>query len=196
MPLDILFDFAAVHVDGVKAADADVRLAFTFTDVGEGGTTWTVWLANGVLNAREGVWGSPTATVSGPKAAVVEAVLQPAAAAKLAAAGKITIEGDAAALDAYAALLDDFDADFPIVTPLPAPVPTPVVGRLCCDTGSPAAWGPEDTGFGSTWTPRRGWTPRRARSVRASAASSRGPTTGRRARWATRTPGLRSSARP
>jgi len=117
MPLDILFDFAAVHVDGEKAADADVRLAFTFTDVGDGGTTWTVWLGNGVLNAREGVWGSPAATVSGPKGALIGAVLQPAAASKLAAAGKVTIDGDASVLDAYAGLLEEFEADFPIVTP-------------------------------------------------------------------------------
>jgi alkyl sulfatase BDS1-like metallo-beta-lactamase superfamily hydrolase len=117
MPLDILFDFAAVHVDGVKAADADLRLAFTFTDVGDGGTTWTAWVANGVLNAREGVWGEPAVTVAGPKGAVVGAVLQPAAVEKLAAAGKLTIDGDASVLAAYGALLDEFDPNFPIVTP-------------------------------------------------------------------------------
>ncbi|MGC5165996.1 alkyl/aryl-sulfatase [Luteimicrobium sp. DT211] len=117
MPLDILFDFAAVHVDGVKAADADLRLAFTFTDVGDGGTAWTVWVANGVLNAREGVWGSPSVTVAGPKGAVVGAVLQPAAAEKLAAAGRLTVDGDASVLAAYGALLDEFDPNFPIVTP-------------------------------------------------------------------------------
>ncbi|MFC8732881.1 alkyl/aryl-sulfatase [Luteimicrobium sp. NPDC057192] len=117
MPIDILFDFAAIHVDGVKAADADVRLAFTFTDVGDGGTTWTAWLGNGVLNAREGLWGEPAATVTGPKAAVFGAVLQPAVASKLAAAGKVSVDGDASALDAYGALLVDFEQDFPIVTP-------------------------------------------------------------------------------
>jgi alkyl sulfatase BDS1-like metallo-beta-lactamase superfamily hydrolase len=42
MPIDILFDFAAVHVD--KAAEVEVRIDFVFTDLGE---TWTVWVKRG-----------------------------------------------------------------------------------------------------------------------------------------------------
>ena len=66
MPLDILFDFAAVHVIGDKAADTDVRIDFTFTDLDE---TWTVWVKRGVLNARRGASPDTQLTVSGPKAA-------------------------------------------------------------------------------------------------------------------------------
>ncbi|WP_329209435.1 MBL fold metallo-hydrolase [Streptomyces sp. NBC_00683] len=114
MPFDILFDYAAVHVIGEKAAHADVRIDFVFTDKGE---TWTMWVKNGVLNARSGASKNPQVTVSGPKEAVVGAVLQPAAAAKLAEAGRITLDGDTSALDAYAGLLDEFDPNFAIVTP-------------------------------------------------------------------------------
>lgn len=56
-------------------------------------------------------------TVSGPKAALVGAVLQPAAAAKLAEAGQITLDGDESALQTYAGLLDEFEPNFNIVTP-------------------------------------------------------------------------------
>ena len=114
MPIDILFDFAAVHVDGDKAADVDLRIDFVFTDLDE---TWTAWVKRGVLNARRGASADTHLTVSGAKAALVGAVLQPAAAAKLADAGQITLDGDATALQTYAGFLDQFDPNFNIVTP-------------------------------------------------------------------------------
>jgi alkyl sulfatase BDS1-like metallo-beta-lactamase superfamily hydrolase len=114
MPLDILFDYAAVHIIGDKDPTADIRIDFAFTDLDE---TWTVWVKRGVLNARRGASPDTQLTVSGPKAALVGAVLQPAAAAKLAEAGKIILDGDSAALQTYAGLLDEFDPNFNIVTP-------------------------------------------------------------------------------
>jgi alkyl sulfatase BDS1-like metallo-beta-lactamase superfamily hydrolase len=114
MPIDILFDFAAVHVIGDKDVTADIRIDFTFTDVEE---TWTVWVKRGVLNARRGASADTQLTVAGPKAALVGVVLQPAAAGKLASAGKITLDGDDAVLKTYAGLLDEFDPNFNIVIP-------------------------------------------------------------------------------
>lgn len=114
MPLDILFDFAAVHVIGDKAAGADIRIDFDFTDQQQ---TWTMWIRRGVLNARRGASPESQLTVSGPKAALVVAVLQPSAAAKLGQAGQLKLDGDESALQAYASVLDEFAPDFPIVTP-------------------------------------------------------------------------------
>ncbi|WP_454041703.1 alkyl/aryl-sulfatase [Cellulosimicrobium sp. Marseille-Q8652] len=114
MPVDILFDYAAVHVDGQKAAKADVRFDVEFTDRDE---TWTVWVANGVLNARPGASADAPLTVRAPKALVAAVLLQPAAVGRLADAGKVTLDGDAAVLDAYASVLDEFDPNFAIVTP-------------------------------------------------------------------------------
>ncbi|WP_370617720.1 alkyl/aryl-sulfatase [Mumia qirimensis] len=114
MPIDILFDFAAVHVIGEKAADVEVRIDFTFTDLDE---AWTMWVARGVLNARRGTSSGAAVAVAGPKAALVAVLLQPGAAERLAAAGTITVDGDAAVLETYGELLDVFDASFPIVTP-------------------------------------------------------------------------------
>ena len=114
MPIDILFDYAAVHVDGVKADKTDVRIDFAFTDLDQ---TWTVWIKRGVLNARLGACAETQLTVSGPKAALVGVVLKPAAADQLVQAGHITLDGDRAALAAFAEVLDEFDPNFNIVTP-------------------------------------------------------------------------------
>ncbi len=114
MPIDILFDFAAVHVIGDKAASIDVRIDFEFTDHDE---TWNIWVRRGVMNARKGASDSPQLTVSGPKAALVGVLLQPAVADQLAAGGKVTLDGDTSALQTLAPVMDSFDPNFPIVTP-------------------------------------------------------------------------------
>ena len=113
MSIDILFDFAAVHVIG-EAARIDLRIDFTFTDLDQ---TWTVWVKRAVLNARRGASPDAQLTVSGPKAALVGVVLQPAAAGQLAPAGKITLDGDESVLAAFAGLMDEFDPNFNIVRP-------------------------------------------------------------------------------
>ncbi|MBE9938114.1 alkyl/aryl-sulfatase [Cellulosimicrobium cellulans] len=114
MPIDILFDYAAVHVIGEKAAEVDVRFDVDFTDRDE---TWNVRVRDGVLNARPGASDGAPLTVRAPKPLVAAVLLQPAAAAKLADAGQVTLDGDASVLDAYASVLDEFDPNFPIVTP-------------------------------------------------------------------------------
>lgn len=114
MPIDILFDFAAVHVIGDKAAGVNIRIDFTFTDLEQ---TWTVWVRRGVLNARLGASADAQLTVTGPKAALVGVVLQPGAAGRLAQAGQIRLEGDAAVLSTLAGVTDTFDPNFNIVTP-------------------------------------------------------------------------------
>ncbi len=48
---------------------------------------------------------------------LVATILQPGSAANLAEAGQITLNGDRAQLETYAALLDEFDPNFPIVAP-------------------------------------------------------------------------------
>ena len=114
MPIDILFDFAAVHVIGEEAAKVNLRIDFAFTDLDQ---TWTVWVRRGVLNARRGASPDTQLTVAGPKAALVGAVLQPAAASQLAQAGKIRLDGDESVLADFAGVMDTFDPNFNIVTP-------------------------------------------------------------------------------
>lgn len=95
MPIDILFDFAAVHINGEQAAKVDLRINFTFIDLNE---TWTAWVKRGVLNARKSAAADAQLTISGPKAALIGVVLQPVAAGQLAQAGKIQLDGDESVL--------------------------------------------------------------------------------------------------
>jgi alkyl sulfatase BDS1-like metallo-beta-lactamase superfamily hydrolase len=114
MPIGILFDFAAVHLIGDKAAQADLRIDFAFTDHHQ---TWTMWVKRGVLNARRGACADSQLTVSGPKAALTGVLLKPATAGQLAQAEKIKLAGDESLLTAFAELLDQFEPNFNIVTP-------------------------------------------------------------------------------
>jgi alkyl sulfatase BDS1-like metallo-beta-lactamase superfamily hydrolase len=114
MPIDILFDYAAVHLIGDKAAKVDLRIGFRFTEPAE---TWFMWIRHGVLNARKGAPADVQLTVSGPKPALASVLLQPATGARLAQAGTISMTGDHSALETYAGLLDEFDPNFAIITP-------------------------------------------------------------------------------
>jgi alkyl sulfatase BDS1-like metallo-beta-lactamase superfamily hydrolase len=114
MPIDILFDFVAVHVDGQKATDVDLRIDFAFTDKDE---TWTMWIRRGTLNARRGASSAAQLTVSGPKAALTAVLLQPGGASALVDSGAVTLDGDAEALTTLGSVLDEFEPAFPIVTP-------------------------------------------------------------------------------
>jgi alkyl sulfatase BDS1-like metallo-beta-lactamase superfamily hydrolase len=116
MPIDILFDYAAVHIDGKRAADADLRVNFEFTDE-KPAQRWTMWVRRGVLNARRGRSGDAKLALSGGKAALVAALLKPSEAAGLAEAGQLKLDGDAGLLEDYAALLVEFDPVFPMVAP-------------------------------------------------------------------------------
>ena len=77
MPIDILFDFAAVHVIGDQAAEVDLRIDFTSP------TSTETWTSGSARRAQRPPGRVPRTqlTVSGPKAALVGVVLQPAAAA-------------------------------------------------------------------------------------------------------------------
>jgi len=114
MPVEILFDFVAVHLNGPQAAETDLSMIVAFTDLDD---TWTVRVHRGVLNARNQASPNAALTISGPKLALVAALLQPGAGQKLATAGQLQLDGDQAILDTYGELFDEFAPDFPIVTP-------------------------------------------------------------------------------
>ncbi|MGC4933472.1 alkyl sulfatase dimerization domain-containing protein [Gordonia sp. DT30] len=114
MPIDILFDFVSVQIDGTKAADADIRIELSFTDTDQ---RWTMWVARGVLNARRGPAANARVTATGPKIALTGLLLKPASARQIAESGAVEIDGDAAEFDSLAAVPDTADPSFPIVTP-------------------------------------------------------------------------------
>ncbi len=115
MPVDLLFDFAGVHLDGPAAADLDIRVNFSFT--GTPDQPWTMWVRNGVLNARPGHADDVQLTVTGPKAALASLLLKPDQAAATVAQHGLHVEGDLGVLDRLAGATDTFNPYFNIVTP-------------------------------------------------------------------------------
>ena len=113
MPVDILFDFAAVHVIGEKAAEVDLRFDVAFTDLDQ---TWSVRVANGVLNARPGASDGPL-TLRGPKPVIAGALVAPGSVEALERAGHLAVDGDRGVLETYGSLIDSFDPNFAVVTP-------------------------------------------------------------------------------
>ena len=114
MPIDLLFDFMAVHVIGDKAAAIDIRLNVTFDDTGD---EWTMWIRNGVLNARRGHADEVQLTITGPKADLAALLLQPTQAEYVIAKDALKTEGDLAVLESLASVIDTFDPYFKISTP-------------------------------------------------------------------------------
>ncbi|WP_216911572.1 alkyl/aryl-sulfatase [Nocardia noduli] len=114
MPIDLLFDYLGVHIIGDRAADVDIRINVTFAD---GGGDWTMWVRNGVLNARAGHAADAGFAVSGPKAALAALLLQPKQAVAVIGKYDLATEGDIAVLDELAGVVDEFDAHFDISTP-------------------------------------------------------------------------------
>jgi alkyl sulfatase BDS1-like metallo-beta-lactamase superfamily hydrolase len=114
MPVDILFDFVAVHVVGERAAEVDLVMNFEFSDLDE---HWTMWVRRGVLNARRGSSPDAQVTLTGPKVALVGILLAPTSASQLIEAGTVTLGGDASTLRDFGDVLDQFDPNFNIVTP-------------------------------------------------------------------------------
>lgn len=114
MPTDLLFDFAAVHVIGERAADIDIRINITIADTDE---RWTMWVRNGVLHARPAHADGAELTVSGGKAAIAMLLLAPDRAAGLIVDGSLSADGDPSVVEVYASVLDHFDPAFNLVTP-------------------------------------------------------------------------------
>ncbi len=110
-----LFDAIAIQIDGPRAGERSMTIAWHFTDTGR---AYTLVLANGVLRHRVGAPpGAVDATVRVSRAGfngLIAGVSQPQ---DLLAAGDLTIEGNAALFGELLGLLDPPDPNFAIVTP-------------------------------------------------------------------------------
>jgi alkyl sulfatase BDS1-like metallo-beta-lactamase superfamily hydrolase len=115
MPLDLLFDFVAVRLDGPRAADHPLSLNLEVSR--EQGS---VRIRNGVLHFRRRWLPDADATVRMSRSDLLEILGRPNRVDSLIRAGDITVDGDPEALRALIGLLDSFDPSFPIVTPVGA----------------------------------------------------------------------------
>jgi alkyl sulfatase BDS1-like metallo-beta-lactamase superfamily hydrolase len=110
-----LFDAIAIQLDGPRAGDRSMTIAWHFTDTG---SDYTLILANGVLRHRVGAPpDAPDATVRVSRAGFNRLIAGAAQPQDLLAAGDLTIDGDAALFGRLLGLLDPPDPNFAIVTP-------------------------------------------------------------------------------
>jgi alkyl sulfatase BDS1-like metallo-beta-lactamase superfamily hydrolase len=115
LSIEQLWDALGARLDGPRAWDAKLALAWEFTDVEE---RWTVSVRNGALSAVKGrLAPDADATVTLTRAAFDQILLGEGDTAQLFASGAIAIDGDGAKLGELFGLLDEGDPSFAIVTP-------------------------------------------------------------------------------
>lgn len=115
MSIEQLWDTMGARLDGPRAWDTRIVLAWHFTDVGE---RWTVTVENGALSAIEGRLAPDAhATITLTRAAFDAVLLGESDGPALFASGAIVVEGDGSKLGEFLGLLDDGDPAFAIVTP-------------------------------------------------------------------------------
>lgn len=115
LSIEQLWDAIGARVDGPRAWDTRIVIAWHFTDVEE---SWTVQVANGALSAVKGALATDAhATVTLTRAALDALMLGEGDAAELFSSGALVVEGDGMKLGELFGLLDDGDPAFAIVTP-------------------------------------------------------------------------------
>jgi alkyl sulfatase BDS1-like metallo-beta-lactamase superfamily hydrolase len=115
LSLEQLWDAMGVRLDGPRAWDTKIVLAWDFTDVGE---QWTVSIENGALSAVHGLLApGADAKVTLTRTAFDAVLLGEGDGPELFASGAIAVAGDGAKLGEFLGLLDEGDPVFAIVTP-------------------------------------------------------------------------------
>ncbi len=115
LSIEQLWDAMGARLDGVRAWEADIAVAWEFTDAGE---LWIVSVSNGALTAVRGASaGDAHAHVTLTRAAFDAILLKDGDPGELFASGQIAVSGEAAKLGELLGLLDEGDSAFAIVTP-------------------------------------------------------------------------------
>ncbi len=115
MPLELLFDYLAVRLNGPKAAGKRITLNFVFTDSGERAA---LELANGSLHASlGGTDDAADATITLTRPSLDSLVLGEKTLLAEAESGEVHVEPDTSALAELLELLDDFHVWFRIIEP-------------------------------------------------------------------------------
>lgn len=114
LSIEQLWDAIGARLDGPKAWNSDIAIAWHFTDVHE---LWTVSVRNGALSAVPRPAENAHATVTLTRVAFDAMLLGEGDLGELFASGQISIEGDGVKLGELLGLLDEGDPAFAIVTP-------------------------------------------------------------------------------
>jgi len=109
-----LFDAMGTRINGERAAQNDLIVAWNFTDIDE---QWTLRVTHGALSTVEGrLDESAQATVTTTRATLNALILEEIDALEAFGSGAISVDGDPMALAGFFGLLDEAPHDFPIVT--------------------------------------------------------------------------------
>ncbi|MBJ7244120.1 MAG: MBL fold metallo-hydrolase [Solirubrobacteraceae bacterium] len=115
LPTGQLFDAMGTRINGERAAENDLIVAWNFTDIDE---QWTLRVTNGALSTVAGRLDEKAAAiVTTTRATLNSLILQEIDAIEAFSSGAISVDGDPMALAGFLGLLDDPPHDFPIVTP-------------------------------------------------------------------------------
>ena len=118
MSLDMLFDYAAMRLNGDKAAGKSMKLNWNFTDTNE---QYILELQNSALSHIAGYQAQDAnVTISLARAKLNDILLGQTTFVKEFGAGSIKIDGDANKLGDLLSMLDKFEFWFNIVTPVAA----------------------------------------------------------------------------
>jgi alkyl sulfatase BDS1-like metallo-beta-lactamase superfamily hydrolase len=115
MPVDLLFDYAAVRLNGPNAIQHPARFNLTITDI-DGLHSFQI--RHGVLHYWPKQLTDPDATITLSHQALVGMIFQPAMFGQLVQAGQITLDGNTDLVKTFISLLDEFDPQFNIMTPV------------------------------------------------------------------------------
>jgi len=114
MPVDELFDYWGVRLNGPKAAGKDMRLGFNVTDTGK---KYTLTVRNGALTDYERPAVNPDASLTMNKSVLDDIQLGTTTLDAAIAKGDIKVEGDKGKVKEFFSLLDVYPFWFNIVTP-------------------------------------------------------------------------------
>jgi alkyl sulfatase BDS1-like metallo-beta-lactamase superfamily hydrolase len=115
MDLDLLFDYAAMRLNGPKAEGKSMKLNWDFTDTNQ---QYVLELENEALSHIAGRQANDAdVTVTLTRAKLNDILLGQTTFKKELDAGNISVNGNAAALNDLLSMLDSFDFWFNIVTP-------------------------------------------------------------------------------
>lgn len=111
----MVFDFMAVRLKGLEAADSDLVIQIRFTDRGE---LWVLDVENGVLHARQGgPHPDPDIALEMTRPDFLALISGQKGLPSLLAGGRADLSGNPLALASFGGLFDRFETGFEIVRP-------------------------------------------------------------------------------
>ena len=114
MPVELLFDYLGVRLNGPKAAGKKIALNLKLTDLKK---TYALVVENAVLDSSPRPVAKPDATITASKATLDQIQLKQKSMEEAIKSGELQIAGNKEAFAEFFGLLDDFPFWFNIVTP-------------------------------------------------------------------------------